>query len=294
MKYPSIFLLLLFTNTFAFGQTILRYHLAKGDSFTVQQDAHQSITQDAEGMTHVITNDLQGIIRFEVEGIKEDIYELQVSFKDLKLKVNSSLQGDLLVVDALEHQEDDQQSKMFHGLLNIPVTVFMSSQGEILEVRGGDQLVAKMVEASKMQDPDGIKFLENSLSKEFGSKALSESYEQLTYLYPKKPLSQGDLWENEFHGKLKAKNNWVLEEINKDSLQIAGTSTIRMLVEDENSSMRLEGTQKSIVNASTKSGFIKKMHVEGNASGIAFVGANSETEIPTQIQSTIIYQLIEN
>ncbi|MGB5355428.1 MAG: DUF6263 family protein [Eudoraea sp.] len=272
----------------------MRYHLKVGDRFLIQQHAHQTITQESDGMAHVITNDLPGVMEFDVVKEKEDAYQIEVVFKNLKLKVNSSLQGDLLLVDALDFEKDDAQSKMFNSLLNIPVTILMSNRGEIQEVIGGDQLVAKMIEASGTEDPNEIEYLKISLNNEFGSEALSESYEQLTFIYPAEAQKKGDLWQNEFDGKLKAKNTWTLAGITKDSLHIQGSSKITMDINDENSSMKLEGSQNSTVNVNTKSGFVSKMRVEGVAEGVALVGALGAKEIPTQIKSTIIYQLIEN
>ncbi len=294
MKITSFFLFIFLICNYSVGQTLLRYHLKVGDRFLIQQDAHQTITQESDGMAHVITNDLQGVMEFDVVKEKEDAYQIEVVFKNLKLKVNSSLQGDLLLVDALDFEKDDAQSKMFNSLLNIPVTILMSNRGEIQEVIGGDQLVAKMIEASGTEDPNEIEYLKISLNNEFGSEALSESYEQLTFIYPAEAQKKGDLWENEFDGKLKAKNTWTLAGITKDSLHIQGSSKITMDINDENSSMKLEGSQNSTVNANAKSGFVSKMRVEGVAEGVALVGALGAKEIPTQIKSTIIYQLIEN
>ena len=134
--------------------------------------------------------------------------------------------------------------------------------------------------------------MKKGLEKEFGSEALSNSYKQMTFIYPEKKVNVGDSWENEYVGKLNAKNTWTLEAIDKDSATIGGSADVVMNIKDEATTMKLNGTQQTQITTDIASGFVKSMTVEGEAKGIATMPQFKDTEIPTTITSTITYELI--
>ena len=60
------------------------------------------------------------LLRFWVK--RNGSYEIELRFKELHLKMTSSIQGELMNVNATEVKEDDIQSKIFNSLLNNPCT----------------------------------------------------------------------------------------------------------------------------------------------------------------------------
>ena len=206
MKHHFLLFLIVFVAMGTYGQTRLQYNLSKGDIFTVKQQAQQIITQELDGATHELTNVIDGILEFKVLGMVNNNYEIALTFKDLNLRMSSSIQGELMNVEAKNVVEDDMQSKIFNSLLNNPVYIILSKTGDILEVNGGDSLVVKMAEASGLEDEFSLNMMKKSLEKEFGSEALSNNYKQMTFIYPPKKIQVGDTWENEYSGKLNTKN----------------------------------------------------------------------------------------
>lgn len=290
---PYLVIFLLF-NSIVLGQSTLQYNLSVGDVFIIKQDANQLITQEIEGTTHEITNTLGGVMEFRVRAENEDTYDLDVLFKDLNLKMISSSQGELLNVSAKDYEENDIQSKIFNSLLNVPVQVTLARTGDILEVNGGDSLVSKMVNASGVKDEYSLNMMKKSLEKEFGSEALSNSYEQFTFLYPNSSVKVGDSWNNEYKGKMQAQNTWTLKEISEVSAAIEGNALVVMEVVEPASTMKLNGTQDSSVATDISTGFARKMIVTGLVEGFTSMSQMGDQEIPTKIKSTIIYELIEN
>ena len=88
-----------------------------------------------DGAVHEITNNVNGILEFRVMGEKEGNYEIALRFKDLNMRMTSSIQGELMNVNAKEADEDDMQSMMFNSLLEIPVTMVLAKNGDILKGR---------------------------------------------------------------------------------------------------------------------------------------------------------------
>lgn len=292
MKKLHLFIFFLLFSCICYSQLTLQYDLKKGDIFEIKQHAEQVISQELDGAAHEIINDISGILSFEVIGEKEDNYEIYLSFKDLNLKMSSSIQGELMNVNAKELKEGDIQSKVFNSLLNTRVKLILAKTGNIIEVIGGDSLVNKMAAASGLEDEFSLNMMKNSLKNEFGSEALSHSYEQMTYIYPNKKIAVGDKWENQYSGKLIAKNTWTLSDLNTESAKISGAASVAMDVKEPTTTMELNGTQETKVTTDRNSGFIKKMDVKGVFKGFSTIAQMGTQEIPTTITSTITYELI--
>ncbi|VAW18653.1 hypothetical protein MNBD_BACTEROID03-140 [hydrothermal vent metagenome] len=291
----ALFTLLFFTFCIAIsaGQTVLKYTLQEGDVFVVSQKANQVITQELDGVTHELTNTIEGILEFKVLAEKEESYEIALTFKDLNMTMTSSIQGELLNVRAKEVSEDDMQSKIFNSLLNSPVQMILAKNGDILEVNGGDSLVVKMANASGLEDEFSRNMMKRSLEEEFGSEALSNSYEQMTYFYAIEEVKEGDTWQNEYFGKLNTKNTWTLTQLNDSTATISGMAEVLMTIDDANTTMSLTGIQETQILTDRVSGFITTMKVEGESKGVSTMKQMSDHEIPTAIKSIITYQLIK-
>ena len=292
MRYTLALLFLVFCNALIFGQTALRYNLNKDDVFIVKQEAQQVITQELDGAIHELTNKIDGLLEFKVIGQVGDNYEIALTFRDLNLQMSSSIQGELMNVKAKEVKEGDMQSQIFNSLLNSPVQMLLAKTGDILEVKGGDSLVVKMASASGVEDEFSLNVMKKSLGKEFGSEALSNSYEQMTFIYPVAKLKVGDTWQNEYAGRLHAKNTWVLDALTEENAAISGTAVIIMDVKEPSTTMKLNGTQETVITTDMASGFLLKMKVEGLSKGTSTITQMGDEEIPTTIKSTVTYELI--
>ncbi|MDL5511867.1 DUF6263 family protein [Arenibacter sp. M-2] len=292
MKRFIFLMVCILCNMGVYGQTTLQYHLKKGDVFKVRQDAVQIITQELDGATHEITNHIDGILEFKVLGEVDNGYDVALTFKDLNLKMTSSIQGELMNVRAKEVNDEDMQSKVFNTILNNPVKMVLAKTGNILKVQGGDSLVSKMARASGLEDEFSINMMKKSLENEFGSEALSNSYKQMTFIYPDKKVKVNDKWENVYNGKLKTTNMWTLKSIVDNKATISGKATVLMDVTDANTIMKLSGTQTTAVTVDVNTGFIIHMLVEGLSKGTSTMTQMGGQEIPTTIKSKITYELI--
>jgi hypothetical protein len=276
-----------------YGQSPLGYQLEEGDIFLVEQQAEQQIVQSLDGTSHQLTNRISGVLQFRVMQVRDTTYLLEFMFRDLVFQIESSLQGVLLDIHASEPEPSDTQSQIFSAMLNVPVQMEMGRQGKIHNVNGGDSLVARVVEQAGLTDGFNKTVMRRTLEQEYGSRALAQSYEQMTFFYPDRPIAVGDQWKNTYEGKLSTENTWQLDSLNTDRAVIRGTATLKMKTADPSSSMDLEGTQTTTVLTSRPTGFLKEMKVENQASGISTSAQTGDLEIPTTITSMITYRLIE-
>jgi len=275
------------------AQNELGYRLKEGQSFTIHQTAIQYITQELSTGSQVITNDIRSKMEFTITRVTDSVYVISIEFKDLKMDMQSDLYGKLMQVDALELDENDVQSRIFHSLIGAKVLMTMTPTGDVLEVEGGEQLVNAMVDAAGIDDAFTREMLSTSLQKEFGSEALSKSYEQMTFFYPAVPVVEGDSWETQFNGKLSANNKWTLDRQSAEVSEISGTAEAILDVVDEQTTMKLEGTQTSKLTVNSKNGFLKNLVVNGTYTGYSILAQLGSEQIPTSIEMKLTYELMQ-
>nr|WP_299343676.1 DUF6263 family protein [Allomuricauda sp.] len=275
------------------GQEQLSYKLTEGEVFKIKQKAEQLIVQELEGTKHELTNDLEALFTFTVTDKTEDGFQLRLTFNDFGMKSTSSIQGELINVRASQPVEGDLMSQMFSGLLDYELLMVMRQDGKIIEVKGGDKLVEKMVAAANIEDEFTQNLMKKSLEKEFSSNGLAKSFEQMTYFYPNNEVKVGSTWETQFEGKMLAENTWKLEKYGAESASISGTASIVLKTEESGTIMSLEGTQESSIETELPNGFIKTINTTSFAEGISIMANLKDVEIPTSIKSNITYEIIE-
>jgi len=286
----SILLLICFTVA---GQNTLGYRLESGNTFRIEQHALQDITQELETGTQVITNDIKSIMEFTITGKEDTLYLIDVEFKDLKMFMSSDLYGELMNVDTSIPKENDIQSKIFQSLIGQKVSFKMTERGKIHEVNGGDQLIENMVDAAGFEDDFTRDMLSASLRKDFGSEALSKSYEQMTFFYPTQAVEVGDSWTTQFEGKLASKNTWTLSAMSEVASEINGSAETVLSIKDDQTTMELSGSQNSVIIVDPMTGLFRKMEINGEYNGFSIVKQLGDQEIPTKIEMRLSYQLIQ-
>ncbi|WP_299390446.1 DUF6263 family protein [uncultured Gelidibacter sp.] len=285
------FLLVFLSSLAVCAQKTLQYELKVDDTFKVEQQAKQHITQDIGGVDQIIDNNLKSTMQFKVVNVSADLITLEMVFTHMKMTMSSPTLGELLSADTAINDDTDMTSKMFKGTLNIPVTMTMEKTGKIRSITGGEKLIASMFKVANITDAAAIEASKPQFEKQFGSEALSNSFEQMTYFLPAKPVKIEDTWQNAYKGDLQSNNKWTLTSHSEDTYSISGAADTTMSNIDENVTMVLAGTQETTINANSKTGLFNNITVKGIYSGDTQVHAANMT-IPTKITSTITYKLL--
>lgn len=274
------------------AQNVLQYNLSVGDSFTIHQEAVQHITQDIDGTIQEIDNKLSGMMSFEVIKSEKESITFEMNFTNLKMLMSSPTLGELSNVDSSSDDTEDIMSLMFKGILNIPVTIVMSKNGKITSVTGGDKLIESMFKAADITQPEIIEASKGALEKQFGSDALSSSFEQMTYLFPTGKVKVGDTWKNNYEGDMSTTNMWTLTDYDANTYKLSGTAEANMSSIDEAVIMTLTGNQSTTVIGNSKTGLFTEIVVTGENTGNTLYSAQ-EITIPTTIKSTITYKITQ-
>jgi hypothetical protein len=274
------------------AQHVLQYNLTVGTEFTVEQEAKQHITQDLQGTEQVIENTLTSQMHFKVTAVNDATITLEMTFKTMKMQMSSPSLGVIMEADTANKNESDVTSNMFKATLNIPVTLIMERSGKIASISGGEKLIESMFKAANITELAQMEASRAQFEKQFGSSALSQSFEQMTYYLPAKKVKINDTWTTVFSGNLEAKNTWTLTEYSTETSKITGTATTVMSTIDENVVMILNGTQTSTITLDSKTGLFQNIVVKSENSGNAQIAA-ANASIPTTIKSTITYKIVQ-
>jgi hypothetical protein len=280
----------LVASNLVFTQNTLEYKLNIGDNLNITQVSTQQITQDNEGSKHEMSNNLECEFNLIVTAKTDSSYLINFRFMRFKLQTTSNIYGKLMNVDTnLESKEGDFESKMFSGLTNSVLKIEMLKNGRIRNVSGTEAMIKKMVSNAGIEDEFTKELTIEALKKEYGNKSLSRSFEQMTYIYPKKKVSVGDQWTNKYTGDLLATNTWTLIEINKN-IVLSAKSNVILNSQEESNVMNLKGTQDTQIIANKLSGFPEQISVSSITKGTTIIDQMENIEIPTTIISKTTFK----
>ena len=288
-KDMRLFITIIFTAslTFISAQNKLQYNLNVDDTFTVSQEAKQEITQEISGEKQIINNDLVGSMFFKVIKADTDFITFEMSFTKMKMLMSSPSMGELMNMDTSSESED-MMTKMIKGILNYPVTIKMHRNGKIESVLGGEKLIENMFVSAEITQPEIIESAKGQMEKQFGTEALTNSFEQITYIFSDKVVNVKDTWSNEYQGEVSVINSWTLESMDDTTFYITGKAETTLSTKKESISMNLSGSQTTSAKGSVKTGLVTELIVSGENKGISEM---SSFKIPTTIKSTITYKI---
>lgn len=285
----------LFSKSIYAQNILLHYNLKVGDSIKVYQKANQDIVQEFNGTKHELKNVLEGEYTFVVTQKTDSLYTIVFTFDRFKLLTSSNLSGEIVNVDTNNEVSDlDVEGKIFAGMVGAKLKMEMYRTGKIKSVTGTEKMITNMVNNAGVTDEFTKQLMVETMKKEFGNKSLANSFEQMTYIYPRKKVSVGDTWSNNYIGKLNAKNIWKLEGVNEKTFTLSGKSDVKMHTSDDNVTMTLQGNQQTNITTGKQNGFVKNMSVNLTAKGISTMEQMKDTEIPTTITSITTYKTIKH
>lgn len=271
------------------AQNLLQYRLKIGDSITINQQATQDIAQDEAGKPHNIQNILEENYTFRVMAKTDSTYILNFKFNSFKLKTTSNKFGVLADIDTKKALVvEDTEGRVFSGLTAAVLEIEMAKSGKILRVSGTENMINSMISQAGIEDEFTKQLMIESMKSDFGSTSLSNSFEQLTHIYPENPKATTTSWTNTFTGDFNTVNTWAIDKIT-DAIFLNAKCTLSMNIQDEHTNLLLNGTQQIKVIANKANGFIKEMTVTAKAQSAKDL--NNPERQPTIINSKTTYKI---
>lgn len=299
MKKSSLFLIgLLLLSFYASAQKVSpQLNLVKGATYSTISKNVSRINQTINGQPMEINMVINGKISFNVAGIRDSLYDMQVKYDSLSLHMNLPT-GEMTFSS---ERGTDPFSVIMAKIKLRSFTVVISKKGRIISVAGIEPLITEIING--IPDVNGQQKTQamNQMKQSFGENAFKGSFEMFTYIFPTNKVAKNDKWivDTELQSTLSAKLHTVyaLTDITADSYVINGISTVST---DEKSSgselngmpvkYNVAGTMNSSIKADKKTGWITSAHINQSIKGNIEIKDNPKLPggmlIPLEVNTT--------
>jgi len=302
----AVALLLIPATSRAANDTVdLKLRLEKGQEYklviTIEQSIVQWIMESEMEMDQTIVLGET----FKVTDVDEDgTYTIEVTIGPVAMKMESKM-GSFEFDSEDPPDEIPVMAKGIAALVDQAFTLKMTPQGKVVEVSGFEDVFESMMDALEdLEGPMKDQMIDD-MKRQFGDDALKEMMENVTAIYPSKPVSVGDSWEQEVvmarTFPLIAKTTYTLAE-RKDgiaSLKIDGTFEPNpdgepMKMGPMTMKMALKGTQEGTFQIDEATGWFVEgemtQEMEGEVTVSGAPGAGGEMSIPMRIKGTTTFK----
>jgi len=223
----------------------LELNLVKGDVYT--QGSISNIKMDLSMMGQNIAIDISmgGHMSFKVLDIKDNIYDLEVRYDSISMKMNLM---DKLMEFSSEKMSDinDMMSKMMSTMKNKTFNMKMSKKGKIIEVTNMDSIYSDFFKASSLPE-EQKKQMKAQMEKNFGEESFKSNMGLTCEIFPDKTVEVGDKWT--IKGKMVSTmtadviTTYELKEVAKDYYLISSSS---LLISDSTATMEMNNMKMKI------------------------------------------------
>lgn len=299
MKFIQFASCALVVFAFGFTQVLkdvkLEYTFNVGDSFQMDQDSKQTITQEIMGMGEVVVNvSIGGGMSFKVVERTPTGAKLEVAYTSLKM-ITKSPMGDQ-IMDS--ESTDAEQSKMMKALTNKPFFIYMNKRGKIEKAENIDNLYSGFKDLGF--DDATLENVKKAMQQTLGENAIKASLQMAFVTYPEKPLAVGGSWKDVLSGgmnfPLNIENTWKLSAIDGGVASLEADGNVVTTDKEKEFSVNgmkaksdLSGQQAMKSKVNTTTGWPTELKVlseiKGNMTLLAGGMLPTDMEVPMQIST---------
>jgi len=174
----------------------LKLNLQPGASYIYTMDMNQSNTQTVDGEEQKLEQQMLMVWDYNVLERKAD-GNMVVEIIYHRVKISQNYGHESTGYDS--DNPPDYLDPSMKGMASLPgseLTIGLRSNGDVLEIRGVEELLDKMIAALELPESPQRDAVIQNLRAQFGVDAIKQSIEQITSFYPDKPVNVGDRWKN--------------------------------------------------------------------------------------------------
>jgi hypothetical protein len=220
-------------NSFA-QQIDLKLNLSKGSTYYQSISGNSIVTQTIDGKEMIINLTINGRISYEVISIVDNLYNMQVSYKNLSMQMN--MEGNSFEFNSDSSSKNNKVSKLLSQLIDKPFRVEMTNKGKLISVQNIDSIFSNIVyqfkELNEMQKQQLMKQLLSS----YGEKAFEGNFNMFTAMFPSTKVSKGDTWQVKTDLELAMaatlETTYELMDITENYYEITGKSQLKTADKD--------------------------------------------------------------
>ena len=179
------------------GRLDLNLNLEAKSSYLCVMELNQNVAQTTGGHDQTLRQELLMSWRYDViETNDNGDIDLKLTYTRIKVKQDFGFQSS--EYDSESPPDYIEPSMRGYGaVVGSELGVKMSKKGRIIELRGVDSLLDKMIEDLNLPDLPAKNEMIASMRSQFGEDAVRQALEQITGFYPESPVNTGDKWTSE-------------------------------------------------------------------------------------------------
>jgi len=280
---------------------IIQMNLVVGETYTTRINAEMISYQDIDNSESQVFNSMNGTMTFTVLSEKDDVYEMEVRYTHLGMQMTSAYVN--MEGDSDNPDPDNIFAMLMHNMMNKAFNIQMKKDGSITEIRNIDSLFVNLFDGLPEMDEATQAELTEQMKKAFVNDGLKGNLEQITAIYPPKPVAEDEKWEKtiQLEGTMKATQNitFRLKSADEKTFVIKGVG--KMLIDKKNIvtvgdnryQYDLDGDVKTSITIDRKTGWILSGTVTQEYSGDMYMFkdefSKEKTKVPLTITTNIEY-----
>lgn len=277
----------------------LKLKLKKGQKFGLKMVTDQKMSQTMMGQQQKMNQMTAMGMSFEVLDVDDNG---NMSIKTTYLTIHARIEGPMGVMeyDSTKPQQpgaDNPMSAMYKAMLGQSFAMKLSPKGEILEIKGMDEMIATMID--KMTIDEAMKQQMKEMMKNFiNEDKMKETSGTMVAALPPKPVGIGDSWTN----KISVAIGFPMEIDTTNTLtdHKEGIITIQTNANIETGddakptemgpmkmTMKMKGVQKGTIQIDQATGWIVRSKTDANFTGEIKTEPNEQMPQPMTIPIAI-------
>lgn len=202
MKRKAFFWIGLITiltfSAMAFGEGAdkvdLKLVFTQGQTFVQRTTVDQTITEKVSGKTIELKQTIRTEMAQEIIGVDESgNAEVKYTYRSAYFKQQSSM-GTLEYDSTNPPETISPQLQGFAALAGSQFTMRITPKGQVLEIKGLDEMLDSMLKRLNLPEGSNI----DALKKICNEENLKEAFAQTSGTYPNQPVGVGDSWNQTF------------------------------------------------------------------------------------------------
>ncbi|MCF8230432.1 MAG: hypothetical protein K9G58_07900 [Bacteroidales bacterium] len=263
----------------------LSYRLESGETYYIDAAISQSLQQDFMQQDMKMSTNINATAEYEVAGKQDGIYDLQVSYSEFDMALNTP-QGQMEFGTSKQDTTDDF-SNILKSMSDNKFELKMTERGSIQSVRGIEKMFDEMLSSMENTDQTSFDQLKKSLDNIAGTQSFKGNFGMGMPFYPEDNVKVGDTWTNEVELKTialgKVSNTWKLMEVKKNIIRISGEGYFVSYSDSASIAgtgipmqFDMEGPINYLLNIDLKTGWIKSGTIDQDIQGMIKMQASEQ------------------
>jgi len=277
----------------------LKLKLKKGQKFGLKMVANQKMAQTMMGQEQKMKQMTAMGMSFEVLDVDDN---QNMSIKTTYLTIHTKTEGPMGVLEydstkPPQPAANNPMSAMQAAMLGQSFVMKLTPKGEILNIKGMDEMIAKMID--KMTTDEAKKQQMKEMMKNFiNEDKMKEISGTMVAVLPPKPVGIGDSWTNKisvpigFPMEIDTTNTLT---DHKEGIITIGTNAVIKTGDDAKPTemgpmkmtMKMKGTQKGTIQIDSATGWIVRSKADANFTGEFKTEPNEQMPQPMTIPIAI-------